>query len=273
MSSSRRPWYPWYPKEFTADEKVRSLTDDAELLYRRVLDCMWEASAVHLPNISSVLHNQIARGWTKERFEIAWAELIRPGFEIIKVTDDGKNLYSTRLLKEAQKIETISKIKRENALKAKVKHKLSKSKADAKHQPSHPYPDPNSTKDALSKDKAGDAPPLPSKLPLPGSKHYTNKIPNVQQVEKLCLEIKEIGNCSFNPYQFVQRCANENKHPSAIYESLEGILKAWPEIKNHWTYAMAIIKTKSGNYNEADHRKQTEDFKKKWNDLAKEVFG
>lgn len=141
MSSSRRPWYPWYPKDFNQDEKVKSLSDDAELLYRRVLDVMWQASDLHLPSGCSLLHNQIARGWIKERFEVAWNELILPGFELLKTTDDGKWVYSKRLCEEAQKIENISKIKSENASKRYVKQKQNKSRAYAEQKHCHTYTD------------------------------------------------------------------------------------------------------------------------------------
>jgi len=122
----------------------------------------------------------------------------------------------------------------------------------------------------LSKDKTGEKTPVTSKkLPLPGSKHFNQKIPNIQQVEKLCLKIKEIGNGKFNAYQFVQKCTNEKQHPEAIFEALTGMIKMWPDIKNHWTYAAAIIKTKSQNYHEAEHMKQAEIFKTDW---GKEFF-
>jgi len=126
---------------------------------------------------------------------------------------------------------------------------------------------------ALSKDSAGENPPvLFKKLPLPGSKqnkHYSKNIPNVHQVEKLCIKIDEIGNRSFNSRQFVQKCTNEKQHPAAIFDALAGIIEMWSKIKNHYTYGMAIIKTKSQNYNEAEHMKQAEVFKVDW---GKEFF-
>jgi hypothetical protein len=142
MSSSRRPWFPWCPKEFISDEKVKGLSDDAELLYRRALDCMWEASAVHMLSNSLTIANQIARGWSTERFEKAWSELFRPGWEIFKTSECGNFIYSERLRREACKIENISKIKSQNGKKASAKHQPSISRANAKHQPSHPDPDP-----------------------------------------------------------------------------------------------------------------------------------
>jgi uncharacterized phage protein (TIGR02220 family) len=148
MSSSRRPWFPWYPKEFVSDEKVRGLSDDAELLYRRILDCMWEASAVQLPNNCTIVANQVARGWSDERFQKAWVQLWTDGFEIFKTTECGKFFYSDRLSKEAQKIENISKTRSKigkKAHQAKAKQLPSKSQAIEEQLPSHPdpYPDIN----------------------------------------------------------------------------------------------------------------------------------
>lgn len=144
MSSSRRPWFPWYPKEYVADEKARGLSDDADLLYRRILDCMWEASAVQLPKRCQTIANQVARGWTQERFENAWDEMWIDGFELFKTTECGKFFYSERLRKEAQKIEMISKKKSESGklgAKARAKQTPSKRQTKHKHPVSHPYPD------------------------------------------------------------------------------------------------------------------------------------
>ena len=127
MSSNRRPWFPWYPKDFVVDEKVQALSDDAELLYRRALDVLWQANDLHLPNNCFKLANILARNWTKERFDEAWNEIQFDGFELFHTTDDGRWIYSKRLKAEAQKIEDISKIRSESGKKAKAKQKPSKS--------------------------------------------------------------------------------------------------------------------------------------------------
>ena len=134
MSSNRRPWYPWYPKDFVVDEKVQSLSDDAELLYRRALDVMWQANDQHLLSTCQLLLNQIARGWSKERFEKAWNELVVPGFELLKTSEDGKWVYSKRLCEEAQKIQTINNKRKESGQKgalARAKQMPSKRLANA----------------------------------------------------------------------------------------------------------------------------------------------
>ena len=147
MSSHRRPWFPWYPKDYVADEKTRGLSDDADLLYRRVLDIIWQANALQLPNNCIKLALQIARGWSKERFENAWNEIQTPGFELLKTAECGQWVYSQRLLNEAQKIENISKIRSESGRKAKAKQKLSKSQAKAKQKPNHTHTHTDTHKD------------------------------------------------------------------------------------------------------------------------------
>jgi hypothetical protein len=143
MSSTRRPWYPWYPKDFNSDEKVQALSPLAELLYRRALDVAWQANGCLLLNVCQKLANQIGKGLTEKEFENAWAEIQFSGFELFKTTKDGKWLYSERLRREAEKIENIQKTRSEFGKKgAQAKAKAS-AKAKAKQKPkqsaSHTY--------------------------------------------------------------------------------------------------------------------------------------
>ena len=136
MSSNRRPWYPWYPKDFVVDEKVQSLSDDAELLYRRALDVMWQANALQLPNHCLKLANILARNWSQERFESAWSEIQFKGFELFKVTEDELWIYSKRLRIEAEKIENIQKKRSEaGILGGKTRPKQMPSKCQANDKP------------------------------------------------------------------------------------------------------------------------------------------
>lgn len=112
MSSNRRPWYPWYPKDFVVDEKVQGLSPIAELVYRRALDVMWQANALQLPNHLLKLCNQLGKGLPEKSFKDAWNEIQFPGFELFKISDDGNWIYSKRLIDEATKIEKISKIRK-----------------------------------------------------------------------------------------------------------------------------------------------------------------
>ncbi len=245
MSSERRPWFPWYPKDMVADEKVRGLSDDAELMYRRILDVLWQANDLQLPNICQKVANQVARGWQANRFENAWNELWTPGFEIFKTTDDGKRFYSERLLMEAQKIENISKKRSKLGKKggqAKAKQKPSKSQAKAKQKCSHPDPDPD--------------PDISKRTAPGGAAHFENKVGlYFRSIKSRCDNLKILSaksNKNFNPFQWVQKQCNQRGHPGAIEETLSGIIGLWDTIENPWGYADTIMKTKNGNWNEQD---------------------
>ena len=94
MSTGKRPWYKWYPKDFVADEKVQSLSPIAELIYRRLLDVMWQSNECRLLNVCLRLANMVGRGLTQEQFENAWSEIQTEGFELFKTTDDNRWIYS-----------------------------------------------------------------------------------------------------------------------------------------------------------------------------------
>lgn len=286
MSSSRRPWYPWNPKEFNNDEKVKCLTPLAELIYRRLLDVMWENNDIRMPNAIDLLYDCCGKGITKDEFAIAWARIQYPNFELFKVSEDKKWITSRRLASEAAKIADKSKSRKtagkkgaEKRWKAKLKQKDGKGIAKEWQLPTDPEPDPDI---ALSKDKAEAVPPSPSspppKLPLPGSKtskHYSSKIPNCSEINTACREIQELGGkngAGFNPFSFVQEAVNKTQHPAAILEALLGIIKGWNDIRSPYAWGQAILKTKSQNYNEAEHRKQTETFRKEWVEFLKHAF-
>lgn len=95
MSSGCRPWYKWWPKDFQSDEKVRALSPMAELIYRRVLDTMWESSECRLPNDIRFLHRVAAKELSFEEFKDLWTEIQYPGFEILKFNE--KFVWSKRL--------------------------------------------------------------------------------------------------------------------------------------------------------------------------------
>ena len=105
MSSNRRPWYKWYPKDFRTDEKVQSLSPLSELVYRRLLDVMWQNSACLLLNDCLRLANTAGAGLSLDEFKKAWSEIQTSGFELFKTTDDGKWIYSKRLQGQIQDVE------------------------------------------------------------------------------------------------------------------------------------------------------------------------
>uniref|UniRef100_A0A6M3X9Q2 Uncharacterized protein n=1 Tax=viral metagenome TaxID=1070528 RepID=A0A6M3X9Q2_9ZZZZ len=116
----------------------------------------------------------------------------------------------------------------------------------------------------LSNDKPGK--PDSFKLPKIGSKHFADKLKNAEEIKDIC---KKVIIPNFNPYQFVQGCANKNCHPTAIYEALEALTNPDLKVNNPYPYATAVVKTKSQNYHEAEHMQQSKQFKSDW---GKEFF-
>jgi hypothetical protein len=107
MSSSRRPWFKWYPKDFNADEKVKCLPPLAELIYRRALDLMWQSNSIRIPNAMPLLYQSLGSGIESHDFDAAWERIQYPDFELFKTTEDKKWLFSERLRREAEEIENI----------------------------------------------------------------------------------------------------------------------------------------------------------------------
>jgi hypothetical protein len=105
------------------------LSDDAELVYRRALDVLWQANALQMPSNRLKLAQALARGWQPERFEKAWNEIQTEDYELLKTTKDGLWVYSERLKLEAEKIQNICNIRKKAAIKG------GKASAKAKGQP------------------------------------------------------------------------------------------------------------------------------------------
>jgi len=111
MSSHKRPWYKWYPKDFNQDEKVRCLPPLAEVVYRRALDLMWQSNDIRIPSAMRLLYESLGKGITEDDFAIAWERIQYPDFELFKVSKDEKWLYSARLRKENDEIIEMSNMR------------------------------------------------------------------------------------------------------------------------------------------------------------------
>lgn len=269
MSSSRRPWYPWYPKDFVVDEKVQGLSAHAELVYRRALDVMWQASATRLLHHLPKLCLQLGKGLTQQEFESAWNEIQHPGFELFKISDDGQWIYSKRLKFESEKIEKLCKIRRQSgsrggsataqanaAANAKAKHQTKK------QQPlSHPDPDP----DPDIKESAPAGGGLPADHPT--SKKWADQVGewftkievNGKRLEKRSKELGKI----FNPWKLIQQLVNERYHPGAIEYITHALIEALPNMNgNPWQYINGFKKTVKQNWNEKEAIEIHEQFKR-----------
>lgn len=129
----------------------------------------------------------------------------------------------------------------------------------------------------LSKDKSqppevaesddSDLPFIDPRNAKKNNNHFSKLIPEKQfkSIKSECDEILKLPSKNgrgFNPFQWVQKKTNARGHPQAIFESLTGLLKLWDTVENPWAYIDAAFRTKDGNYNEREHTKQTQAFKK-----------
>ncbi|MBI9093116.1 MAG: hypothetical protein JEZ12_28225 [Desulfobacterium sp.] len=131
----------------------------------------------------------------------------------------------------------------------------------------NPHCDPHQTRYAPS--------PSPSPSPSPKNKNNPGETPgNVSDSEKdvkpkkltegaeayfrninqACRAICKLPRKRrmFNPYKWAQEQISKNRHPGAIGESLEGLIKFWDTTGTPWSYATSILTTKNGNWNEAE---------------------
>ena len=107
----------------------------------------------------------------------------------------------------------------------------------------------------LSKDKSGQ---VPFHFEFHVGEFLDDILSACKKIKKLPVKQKD----QFNPHMWVQVQTNNSGHPQAILESLEALIDYWPDVKNPWTYANKIMATKSGNYHEADHIEQHQEFKR-----------
>jgi len=105
MSTNKRPWYAFWPKDFNQDEKVQCLPALAELIYRRALDVLWQNNGTRIPNAMALLYNSLGKGISEREFSELWEKIQYPGFEILETTQDKKWIYSKRLQEQKKKID------------------------------------------------------------------------------------------------------------------------------------------------------------------------
>ena len=101
------------------------------------------------------------------------------------------------------------------------------------------------------------------------SRHYSAKVGdflgNINNQCRVLSKLPKRNGINFNPWQAVQMAVNENAHPEAITTVQEGMIKQWSQINNPMGYWRNAIKHNSAKFNERDHIKQAEKFKKAWN--------
>ena len=107
------------------------------------------------------------------------------------------------------------------------------------------------------------------------TEHFSYKVgDSLDDILKLADQInsKKSGDKDFNVYQWIQMWANKNGHPSAMIDSLKGLLKGWKNIrKTKFGYIEKIMRKLNGNFNEQDHKQESESFKVEWNEVASDI--
>lgn len=109
--------FKWWAAEHNSDPKILSLSISAELLYRRLLDLIWQSPGGRFPNDRCKAFFAAGRGFEFDYFNVAWDELIYPDFEALSVSKDGKWIYSQRLKSQREIIDKKSASGRLGGLK------------------------------------------------------------------------------------------------------------------------------------------------------------
>ncbi len=101
--------------------------------------------------------------------------------------------------------------------------------------------------------------------------HFESKLKDhLESVIEICQELEKNPAKNFNPWAFVQKWANKNGHPEAIFDALVAIRQRRLKIKNPWAYGNTIMSVQSGNYYEVENVQQSEisKFKEDWDASA-----
>jgi len=249
MSSNRRPWYKWWPKDFIVDEKVQCLSPIAELIYRRALDVMWQANACQLPNVCQSLTNAFGKGLSQNEFEKAWSEIQKQEYELFKITEDGKWIYSKRLMEEMKECENISKIRTglgKKGAKAKAKA-IAKAKANGLPKQTSSDTDTDSDTDKELTLKGTYVPPTKDEIENESA---------VKLKKDLQAASKEIYDKNIFPKvnAWVNTMRKSGKNDRAILHTLLRCIMKPPK-ESCWAYCTKIINIEDGNFNERDHQK------------------
>ena len=99
------------------------------------------------------------------------------------------------------------------------------------------------------------------------SRHYASVIPEaiIDALEDTAKRVSVLHisrSTKFNVYQWIQKQANDKRHPQAIVDVLGSFCVHASGIKtNPWQYMQKMIVSRSQNYNEADHVQEAENFR------------
>lgn len=153
MSADKFPFYPWFPRDYAADEHVQVMTLAAEGAYRRLLDHQWLHGSI--PADPAVCARLCRAG--AEEFTALWP-LVAPCFHPIE--GDPSRLQNRKL--ERIRAETVA---RREALKAAGSRGGSQRAANAASKRDDPLSQPQATLEAGLEPASSD-PPSPATIGL-----------------------------------------------------------------------------------------------------------
>lgn len=264
MSTQKRPWYKWYPKDFNVDEKVRMLSFEAKAVYRELLDIMWQSNECRLINDYIRLHKATCPSKTIEEFKEWFTEIQTPGDEIFKTSKDKKWLYSKRLKIEHEGV-THQKLKNK---RAGIASGIARNKRISEQVFNNCSTKDEQTLNHTDSDTDTDTDKRLKEVKTDGKKAvpFKNLISH-GSIPKVKSEIQEIGKELYDKktfpevFAFINKMLKEQKSERAILHTLTRCCAkaihngGFKKDGGPWAYCMKIIQVENGNYNELEFRK------------------
>lgn len=266
-------YFPFYAGDYLSDEKVRGLTFEERGVYVELLCLLWKTDNGKLNYDLERLSRML--GISAEKVGSIMDVLTDDGNSLFKFEkkNEKKMFFSSRLLDEKAKIERMIRQKRRAAKSRwdKDSHSRASIPHDHVHRSCITTCNANQNQNQNQNiDRSPDGDFFEGGKPKKGG-HYKYRVGEyVEKIDAECEALNSLPKTTaqkkrFNPFEWVQTQVNSKFHPRAIIESLEGLKSYWDEVESPWGYADVIMKTKSGNYYEADHIRQSQTFKAAWN--------
>lgn len=196
MKPSKSPWYPWFPRDFAADEPVMLMSLEQEGAYRRLLDHQWLHGSIPADLGQLAV---ICKMLPAARMRSVWAGVSRC-FEAVEGTD---RLVNPRLERVRDTAEEHRERQRQNGSKG--ARKRWQKDGDTNGDP---------TGDAIEVPMAKNS----SALPLPIPDNYTTTTTAVRAV----LSEKAQG--------ALDRLMRSSDNPEGIANTLAGLLAVEPGV-------------------------------------------
>ena len=256
----KAPAFQFYVRDWLSDPLLRQATPISRGIWIDVLCFMWEADKRGLLETTPLKLSRMVSAslgevnhFLNEMIDLEFGDLVTKkdiGFpimeqncnEIVQIVN--RRMYGDYKDKENTRL----RVKKHREQKRVKRERNGKSNGEI-------TPSSSTTSSSSSSKQSGQVP-----------FHFESHVGEfLDDILSFCEKIKKLPGYKkevFNPYMWVQVQTNNSGHPQAISESLEGLIKYWSTTDNPWTYGNKIMVTKSGNYHEADHIEQHQEFKK-----------